>query len=512
MYKKIKICKNKKMSIRQTAKKLGISRKTVSKYYKMDSEAYVKYLTSLEEKTKLFDHFKDEIIEIYQRNDGKVYKSSVFDILEEKYGALPGSERTLRNYVSYLYETGQIEEDCHVRLYESVEALPFGKQLQLDFGEIKIASGEKVYIFATVLSASRYRYVAVQTAPFKTIDIIHHLLDCFEYIGGIPSEIVIDQDRALVVSENSGDIILTQKFKDFRDEMGFSLYVCRKADPETKGKVENLVKFVKTSFFSGRRFISFDEIPPRLDEWLERRANGKICHSTGIIPRNLLAREQEKLSPLRPSLFHRDHILERESRKVTEKSMISIKGSQYSVPREYRNRTIWLSLGDKEVILYNSIDGEEIARHNLSLIPGEKVINKHHLRNTRKKASELKRELLEKDHTPLWQDFIEANYRHYTRYFRDQHMLFSGFLKNTRQQAVMGKALQFCLDSEKYSAGDLKEAYAYFDVVENEQQPDILPDLLTGVKKIRRDSPDLKVQKRKLSYYTSLVSLLGGAL
>ncbi|WP_168203535.1 transposase [Oceanispirochaeta crateris] len=102
-------------------------------------------------------------------------------------------------------------------------------------------------------------------------------MNCFEYIGGIPHEIVIDQDRALVVSENQDDIILTKQFKDFKKEMGFSLYVCRKADPESKGKVENLVKFVKTSFFSGRQFNSFEEISPRLDSWLERRANGKIC-------------------------------------------------------------------------------------------------------------------------------------------------------------------------------------------------------------------------------------------
>jgi transposase len=512
MYKKIKNCKNMKMSIRQTAKKWGFSRKTVSKYYKMDTEMYVEYLTTLEEKTKRFDPYKDEVIEIYLRNEGKVYKSSVYDVLEEKYGSLPGSERTLRNYVSYLYETGQIKEDSNIRLYTPVEGLPFGKQLQLDFGEIKIATGEKVYIFATVLSASRFRYVAVQPTPFKTIDIIRHLLDCFEYIGGIPREIVIDQDRALVVSENFGDIILTQKFKDFRDEMGFSLYVCRKADPESKGKVENLVKFVKTSFFSGRRFNSFDEIPPRLDEWLERRANGKICQSTGVIPRNLLQREQEKLSPLVPSLFNRDYILERESRKVSEKSMISLKGSQYSVPREYRNRTVWLSLNDKELILYNSIDGYEIARHNLSLIPGEKVINKHHLRNFSIKANELKRELLQKKDNPLWQEFVEANYKHLTRYFRDQHALIIRFLEKDRRDAIMIKALQFCLDSEKYSARDLKEAYEYFEVVENEKQPDILPSLLTGVMRIREDSPDLKVQKRKLSYYTSLVSLLGGAL
>jgi len=38
------------------------------------------------------------------------------------------------------------------------------------------------------------------------------------------------------------------------------------------GKVENLVKFVKTSFFSARQFESVDEIHEPLAAWLPRRA------------------------------------------------------------------------------------------------------------------------------------------------------------------------------------------------------------------------------------------------
>jgi transposase len=116
------------------------------------------------------------------------------------------------------------------------------------------------------------------------LDVVLHLLDCFEYIGGIPEEIVIDQDSTLVVSENHGDILLTKGFTQFKEEMGFRLYVCRKADPESKGKVENLVKFVKTSFFSARRFRTLESVRKSLQSWLVRTANGKISQATGRIP------------------------------------------------------------------------------------------------------------------------------------------------------------------------------------------------------------------------------------
>ena len=54
----------------------------------------------------------------------------------------------------------------------------------------------------------------------------------------------------MVVSENSGDIIYTKDFQYFKDEMGLKLYVCRPSDPESKGKIENVAKFIKYSFFA----------------------------------------------------------------------------------------------------------------------------------------------------------------------------------------------------------------------------------------------------------------------
>ena len=110
---------------------------------------------------------------------------------------------------------GELQIKKRERLYIKVPELPYGKQLQIDFGEYKTASGLKVYIFAGILSSSRYKYVSAQAKPFTTMDLIKHLLDCFIYIGGRPEEIVIDRDRTMVVSENKGDIIYTRDFLYF---------------------------------------------------------------------------------------------------------------------------------------------------------------------------------------------------------------------------------------------------------------------------------------------------------
>ena len=512
MYQKIKNCKSKKMSIRQAARKLELSRKTVSKYYKMDDKKYIEYLLSKETKDKKFDEYRDEILELYEKNENKVYKSSIYDVLEEKYGKLPGSERTLRNYIQFLKKEGKLQENLPVRFYIPVSELPFGKQMQVDFGEIEINSGEKVYIFASVLSASRFRYVAVQRRPFKTVDVIQHLLECFDYIEGIPKEIVIDQDKTMIVSENQGDILLTKEFQSFTAEMGYSLYVCRKADPETKGKVENLVKFVKTSFFSGRVFNSFDEIPSKLDSWLTRRANGKICQATGLVPSNLIGEERKKLHSVRLSIYKKDNIIEREERRVNEKCLISVKASLYSVPIEYRSRKVWIFHTESELFIYDAPDGKEVTSHRLSLLPGQQIIKKNHFRNFKGKPSEMKTELISRLDSPLWETFIEKNYKKFKRYFRDQHKALSNYLNTKLDEKILEKALQFCLDTGTYSANNLKEAYLYIAGIEYDLKPDILPVLIKGIRDVKNDSKNLKVEKRKLSYYTSLVSFLGGAL
>lgn len=60
----------------------------------------------------------------------------------------------------------------------------------------------------------------MQKAPFKSIDVIKHLLDCFDCIGGIPAEIAIDQDKIMIVDENYGDFILTKAYSDFKKRAG----------------------------------------------------------------------------------------------------------------------------------------------------------------------------------------------------------------------------------------------------------------------------------------------------
>ena len=110
------------------------SRPTISKYYDMDviPEDPRSKLT----KDKVFDisPFKEAIIAILEANSRKDFCiSSVYDVLEEKfiengeYDSLPGNEQTLRNYVHYLEQSGQIDQgEEHRCVYDHVFDTPPG--------------------------------------------------------------------------------------------------------------------------------------------------------------------------------------------------------------------------------------------------------------------------------------------------------------------------------------------------------------------------------------------------
>lgn len=80
----------------------------------------------------------------------------------------------------------------------------------------------------------------------------------FEFYGGMTEEIVYDQDKLMIVSENGGDIIYTEEFQAYRQQRGFCIYLCQGADPDSKGKIENVVNFIKGNLAKNRVFHQLD--------------------------------------------------------------------------------------------------------------------------------------------------------------------------------------------------------------------------------------------------------------
>jgi len=472
--------------------------RTVAKYFAMEEEDYRAYRQDHLFRDKAFDDLRSEILEVYEANDFRPLQvSSVYDYLEEKYGVLPGNEQTLRNYIGYLIRTDSLRLDENVRLYTRVPELPFGKQMQLDFGRFRCRSGLVLHIFTALLSACRYKYVIFQSQPFRTPDVIGHLLDCFDYFGGRPEELVIDQDRLMVVSENAGDIIYTKDFKDFVDEQELRLYVCRRADPETKGKVENLVKFVKGNFFSARDFENVEEANAGVLKWLSRRANGKISQATRQIPAVLIEQERAHLRPLRNSIFRKDSLLGREERTANEKALISVKACNYQLPSRYRSTTVEIYTTEDELFVFDIFTGKEIVAYRLSLIPGQLISTRSCRKEGETTVEELKATVAGLFDLDPWKRFVERNFKTFPRYARDQCLEAKRFFAEKEiDLRILEKGLAYCLDNDTPSFTNLKDTYVHFD--RESRQP--APVSAVEVESVSHYQP-LPVSQRAVSDY-----------
>jgi hypothetical protein len=498
MFKQVQAYRRQGYSQGEIGRALGLAPRTVAKYYAMGEEDFRTYRREHLFRDKAFDDLRSEILEVYGANDFRPLPvSSVYDYLEERFGALPGNEQTLRNYISSLIQTESLRLDDSVRLYSKVPELPFGKQMQLDFGQYRCRSGLVLYIFAAVLSASRYKYVVFQGQPFRTLDVIRHLLDCFDYFGGRPEELVIDQDRLMVVSENAGDIIYTKDFKDFIDEQEFRLYVCRGADPETKGKIENLVKFVKTNFLASRDFEGVEEAKAGVLKWLPRRANGKICQATKQIPAVLIEEERAHLRSLRNSIFRKDSLLGREERTANDKALISVQACNYQLPPRYKNKTVEIYTTAEELFVFDVFSGKEIVAYRLSLIPGQVVSTRSLRKEGETSVEQLKAAVAGLFELETWRRFVERNFKTFPRYARDQCLEAKRFFAEKEVDlGILERALAYCLENDTPSFTNLRDTYVHFE--RESRQPESVP--IVEIEGLSQYQP-LKVSQRSVSDY-----------
>jgi transposase len=116
---------------------------------------------------------------------------------------------------------------------------PPGREAQVDFGGVgKIrdrATGKQAYCFVMTLSYSRHQYAElVFDQKMETWIGCHRR--AFEFFGGVPEEIVIDNLKAAVLRadlDNPTRVPYTRLARHY----GFLVHPCRVRTPEHKGKV-----------------------------------------------------------------------------------------------------------------------------------------------------------------------------------------------------------------------------------------------------------------------------------
>lgn len=503
MYCKIQVMKSEGFSQRRVSELTGYSRKAVRKYWDMTPDQYDEQILGKAKKSSLEQH-KEQML-MWLREYRGVTAAQVFDWLQEKY-QIELCESSVRRYVNKLKKEYNIKSTAPERDYQALPDPPMGYQMQIDIGIVTVENlvtrkYHKLYCIGFVLSNSRYKYGIWYDYPPTASNMVNAIKACFEWMGGKPKELVFDQDRLIAVDENYGDIIYTKEFEAFRQSEKLNIYLCRGADPESKGRVEAVVKFFKNNFARYRPYTELWQWEEEFEQWLSRCGNGKKHSITKKIPAEVFEVEREYLTPIS---YENNNILDKNilTRAVRKDNTVFYDGNRYSVPiGTYNNhKEVKIEIKEDELWVYDIFRDVLFAKHKISLEKGRLIQNNNHLRNTEEKVNEMQNKLLERLSAAVGtrekaKIFLEGIKHEKPRYARDQYKIIEKVISDTEQEVLL-RALEFCTINSLYSAVDFRDAAAHFRKIAinasskeelNNTPPLIDSKLLHNVNVSRRD-------------------------
>ena len=322
-----------RLSGRQIARQLGLSRKTV---------------TVLLRAQKASRPPRSFLLKPYER------------LIEEWYGKYPSLKaiQVWERLKSYDFKGSYTTVKLYTRRYRrkrlaafhELEFLP-GEEAQIDWMTWKL--GERpVYGFVFLLAWSRYVYVKFYPRHSFEFFLDGHI-GAYAEIKGVAHQNLYDNLRSVVL-ERSPELRLNPQLLDFARHYGFSVRVCNPQRANEKGRVERLIRDIK-DFLRVSSFSDLADLNKRVSLW-RRERNSRVHRITGKSPSEALA--EEKLKPC-PELAYRPYRLV--TAVISKTAFVEFETNRYSVPSVYAGMSCEImALPESSEIV---VKGRKVATH-----------------------------------------------------------------------------------------------------------------------------------------------------
>ena len=339
------------LSGRAIARKLGLSRNTVRKYL---ADSRQPHYTARSVEPELLGPYQ-EYLRSRLTEFPELTSIRLLDEIRER--GFRGSYSTVLRFLRPLRREKEV-----LAVYR-FETAP-GLQAQVDwayFGTVEEdGRRKKLYAFLMTLGYSRAKYVEF-TTDLSTPTFIACHLRAFEYFGGHPKEILYDNTKNVILWRAVGidRHQFNPLFLDFTAYYGVIPRICAVYRAQTKGKVENTVKFLRGNFFVGTYFSSRADLNRRVLRWCNA-VNQRIHGTTRVAPIDRL--EVEQLTPVdgRPPY----PIIQTYYRQIQRDGLVRFLGNQYSVPWRFAGKSATLRLKGGGFAV--EVNGQEVCRHQLA--------------------------------------------------------------------------------------------------------------------------------------------------
>jgi len=279
----------------------------------------------------------------------------------------------------------RLKENDYSDMTVRAETKP-GEEAQVDFGyagtmiDPQTGKLRKTWAFVMTLSWSRHQYVEfVWDQKIATFLRCHR--NAFEFLGGIPERVRIDNLKAAILKAVFDDPQVQQSYRECAEHYGFLIAPCRVATPQHKGKVEQGgVHYVKRNFLGGREATTNTQANRDVLVWCQTTAGLRIHGTTKEKPLERFEQiEKEILSPLPESPYDLTvwkHV------KVYRDCYVTFDHAFYSVPYRLYPGKVRICGGSRQVRIFDEKYNLK-ATHERATQPGERLTHLAHLPPTK---------------------------------------------------------------------------------------------------------------------------------
>ena len=293
----------------------------------------------------LVEPFRERVKALHDRG---VEGQAIWQLLTEEHD-FAGSYSSVKRFLRRLAPP-------EVRATLRVEVDP-GDEAQVDFGfggqflDPESRRVRRAWVFVMTLSCSRHQYA--ELVFDQTVDTwvrLHRV--AFEFFGGVPHRVVLDNLRAAIVRAALYDPEVQRSYRECAEHYGFLIAPCRPRTPQHKGKVEQGgVHYVKRNALAGRAFRDLHDANRHVLRWCVEIAGRRVHGTTKRIPLEVFDQaERAALAPLPPTPWE---LAEWKQAKLHPDCHVVFAAAYYSAPHRLIGQRLWVRATAWKVELFH---------------------------------------------------------------------------------------------------------------------------------------------------------------
>lgn len=351
------------------AAKLNCSRYSVRRALSTNEPPLRKPATT---RSKRIDPFRERIAKILEKYPN-LSAVRIREKIAKPDGDSPGYQGGITQLRIYLKSIRSKKQ----RVYQDIQ-YEQGEAMQIDWGDvgpIRIGNAtRKVSVFVAVLGYSKMIYIEFTLSQRKS-EFYRCIVHALEFFRGSPKKIIFDNLKAAVISGSGRNAVLHPEFAALCGYYYIQPVACEARDPESKGLVENSVRYVKRNALAGRddELQSWDDYRALAVHWRDSIANVRVHDRLGEKPVERFPGEQQSLRSLPSIAYQTDEMLMTEVRSTAQ---VEFDCNRYTVPPRLARKTVTLLAGSDTIRILHQ--GEQVASHPRSYRKRETIDDPQH--------------------------------------------------------------------------------------------------------------------------------------